>query len=80
VIVNRWFSAGSQRDWTWPRLRGEFHGSGCTLASAIAARLAQNIPMELALEAAQHYTHYSLVNAFSIAPGQQIPNRVKEMS
>ena len=80
VIVNRWFSAGSQRDWTWPRLRGEFHGSGCTLASAIAARLAQNIPIELALEAAQHYTHHSLANAFSIAPGQQIPNRVKEMS
>ena len=80
VIVNRWFSAGSQRDWTWPRLRGEFHGSGCTLASAIAARLAQQVPMEAALDAAQHYTQRSLINAFSIAPGQQIPNRVKEMS
>ena len=80
VIVNRWFSAGSQRDWTWPRLRGEFHGSGCTLASAIAARLAQHVPIEAALDTAQHYTHHSLVNAFSIAPGQQIPKRVKEMS
>ena len=80
VIVNRWFSTGDQRYWTWPRLWGEFHGSGCTLASAIAARLAQNIPMEAALDTAQQYTHHSLVNAFSIAPGQQIPNRVKEMS
>jgi len=80
MIVNRWFSTGGQRNWTWPRLLGEFHGSGCTLASAIAARLAQNIPMEVALDAAQQYTHHSLVNAFSIAPGQQIPNRVKEMS
>jgi hypothetical protein len=36
--------------------------------------------MEAALDAAQNYTQRSLVNAFSIAPGQQIPNRVKEMS
>jgi thiazole synthase ThiGH ThiG subunit len=28
------------REWRWPRLEGEFHGSGCTLAAAIAARLA----------------------------------------
>ena len=80
VIVNRWFSTGDQRNWTWPRLLGEFHGSGCTLASAIAARLAQHVPMEAALDAAQHYTQRSLASAFSIAPGQQIPNRVKEMS
>ena len=80
VIVNRWFSEGDKRDWTWPRLRGEFHGSGCTLASAIAARLAQHVPMEAALDTAQQYTQHALTNAFSIAPGQQIPNRVKEMS
>ena len=80
VVVNRWFSAGSQRDWAWPRLRCEFHGSGCTLASAIAARLAQHVPMEVALDTAQQYTQHALTNAFSIAPGQQIPNRVKEMS
>lgn len=80
VIVNRWFSSGGQRDWTWPRLRGEFHGSGCTLASAIAARLALQVPMEAALDTAQHYTQRTLASAFSIAPGQQIPDRMKEMS
>ncbi|MCX7217277.1 MAG: hydroxymethylpyrimidine/phosphomethylpyrimidine kinase [Burkholderiales bacterium] len=80
VIVNRWFSADSRRDWAWPRLRGDFHGSGCTLASAIASRLAQHVPMEAALDTAQQYTQHALTNAFSIAPGQQIPNRVKEMS
>jgi hypothetical protein len=36
--------------------------------------------MEVALDTAQQYTQYALTNAFSIAPGQQIPNRVKEMS
>lgn len=80
MIVNSWFSTDSRRDWTWPRLRGEFHGSGCTLASAIAAQLAQQVPMEAALDTAQQYTQHSLASAFSIAPGQQIPNRVKEMS
>lgn len=80
MIVNSWFSAASRRDWIWPRLRGEFHGSGCTLASAIAARLALQIPMETALDAAQHYTQRTLASAFSIAPGQHIPDRVEEMS
>ena len=79
-VANSWFSSGGQRDWTWPRLRGEFHGSGCTLASAIAARLALQVPMEAALDTAQHYTQRTLASAFSIAPGQQIPDRVKEMS
>lgn len=79
-IINSWFSMGGRRDWTWPRLRGEFHGSGCALASAIAARLALPVPMETALDAAQHYTQRTLASAFSIAPGQQIPDRVKEMS
>lgn len=79
-IINSWFSMGGRRDWTWLRLRGEFHGSGCTLASAIAARLALPVPMETALDTAQHYTQRTLASAFSIAPGQQIPDRVKEMS
>lgn len=79
-VVNSWFSAAGRRDWTWPRFDGEFHGSGCTLASAIAARLAQRMVMEAALDAAQHYTQRALVSAFHIAPGQRIPDRVKEMS
>ena len=80
MIINRWISTVGQRDWTWPRLPGEFHGSGCTLASAIVARLAQYIPMDAALDAAQHYTQRCLASAFSIAPGQHIPDRMKEMS
>jgi hydroxymethylpyrimidine/phosphomethylpyrimidine kinase len=61
-------------------LSGDYHGSGCTLASAIAAQLAQGISMEAALDAAQHYTQQSLDHAYAIAPGQQIPNRLKEKS
>lgn len=80
TIVNTWFCADGRRDWQWPRLAGEFHGSGCTLASAIAARLAQGIRIEAALDVAQRYTQHCLEQAFRIADGQLIPGRIKEMS
>ena len=79
-IINTWFHGNHQREWRWPRLSGDYHGSGCTLASAIAARLAQGISMDAALDAAQNYTQHSLANAYAIAAGQQIPNRLKETS
>jgi hydroxymethylpyrimidine/phosphomethylpyrimidine kinase len=75
VVVNRWFGADGERTWRWPRLPGEFHGSGCTLASAIAARLACGDSMERALGTAQAYCHGALADAFSIAAGQRIPQR-----
>lgn len=76
VIVNRWFDAdGREHAWRWPRLPGEFHGSGCTLASAIAARLAQGMPMQEALDGAQRYCHAALAGAYAIAPGQLMPQR-----
>ncbi|WP_058050910.1 bifunctional hydroxymethylpyrimidine kinase/phosphomethylpyrimidine kinase [Janthinobacterium sp. Ant5-2-1] len=76
MIVNRWFDAdGREHAWRWPRLPGEFHGSGCTLASAIAARLAQGVRMQDALDGAQRYCHAALSDAYAIAPGQLIPQR-----
>jgi hydroxymethylpyrimidine/phosphomethylpyrimidine kinase len=80
TIVNRWFGAGRGREWRWPRLPGQFHGSGCTLASAIAARLACGDSMERALGTAQAYCHGALADAFSIAPGQRIPLRANTNS
>jgi len=79
-IINTWFHENRKHEWRWPRLSGDYHGSGCTLASAISARLAQGDSMEAALDAAQNYTQHSLTNAYAIAAGQQIPNRLKEMS
>ncbi len=79
-IVNRWISKETQRRWQWPRLPGEYHGSGCTLASAIAARLAMKSAIEDAIEDAQHYTQHCLEHAFAIAQGQWIPDRSKESS
>lgn len=75
LVVNRWFSADGERQWQWPRLSGAFHGSGCTLAAAIAARLACGDDMQQALFTAQQYCHRALEDAFTIADGQRIPQR-----
>lgn len=75
LVVNRWFGAHGETQWQWPRLPGAFHGSGCTLASAIAARLAAGDDMQQALYGAQQYCHQTLEDAFSIAAGQRIPQR-----
>ncbi|SDD89917.1 hydroxymethylpyrimidine/phosphomethylpyrimidine kinase [Massilia sp. PDC64] len=75
-VVNRWLSAAGSREWRWPRLRGEFHGSGCTLASSIAARLALGDTMAQALELGQRYCDRTLAHAYAIAPGQRIPRRI----
>lgn len=75
TVVNRWHSADGTREWSWPRLPGQFHGSGCTLAAAIAARLALGEPHAAAFERAQLYCHEALVQSFAIAPGQRIPQR-----
>ena len=68
--------------WRWPRMPGEHHGSGCTLAAAIAALLAQvqrpgsEPAMLSALYRAQHYTWRSLQAGYRAGHGQMIPNRL----
>jgi len=60
----------------WPRLPHSYHGSGCTLASAITARLARGIALESAVMDAQSYTWNSLKNGNQLGKGQWIPRRV----
>ncbi len=74
-VVNRLFTRENHCTWTWPRLSESFHGTGCTLASAIAALLACGRSMVDAVEEAQAYCHQALQSAYAIADGQRIPNR-----
>ncbi|WP_426209952.1 bifunctional hydroxymethylpyrimidine kinase/phosphomethylpyrimidine kinase [Massilia sp. TWP1-3-3] len=79
-VINRYLGAGHghhDRLWRWPRLPGQFHGSGCTLAAAIAARLALGDDIGAALGAAQAFVHATLAGAYSIGPGQRIPRRIQ---
>lgn len=75
-VINRWFTEYQSRSWIWPRLPGTFHGSGCTLAAALAALLARGKSMAEALEQSQAYCHQTLAGAYSIAEGQSIPDRL----
>lgn len=74
-VFNYWYGADGVKQWRWPRLEGEFHGTGCTLASAIAGYLAQGSSMEEAIVHGQIWCQQALANAFSIAKGQRIPGR-----
>ena len=68
--------SGMVRSDTWPRLPGAYHGSGCTLASAIAAMLANGLELADAVREAQDYTWHALEKAFRPGMGQFIPDRM----
>ena len=59
----------------WERLPGSYHGSGCTLASAIAGYLASGASIEDAVRDAQDYTWQTLAKGFRPGRGQFIPDR-----
>ena len=75
-VVNALHDArGPVREDRWPRLPGSYHGSGCTLASALAALLARGLALEQAVREAQEYTWRTLSAGFSLGHGQAIPDR-----
>lgn len=76
VVNTLYNSEGVVRSDAWPRLPGSYHGSGCTLASALAATIANGVDMEEAARDAQEYTWQSLKLAFRPGMGQHIPDRL----
>lgn len=75
VINTLYDRSGLVREDRWPRLPGSYHGSGCTLASAIAAALANGLGVPEAVRDAQEYTWQSLAAAFRSGAGQLVPDR-----
>ena len=76
-VVNTLYSkAGIVRADTWPRLPHQYHGSGCTLASAIAAMLANGLAIPEAVREAQDYTWHALEQAYRPGMGQHLPDRL----
>jgi hydroxymethylpyrimidine/phosphomethylpyrimidine kinase len=76
VINTLYGREGVIRSDGWERLMGSFHGSGCTLSSAIAAGLAQGLDIAEAVAEAQEYTWQTLKDAFRLGMGQPIPDRL----
>ncbi|MCF7201173.1 hydroxymethylpyrimidine/phosphomethylpyrimidine kinase [Pseudomonas oligotrophica] len=67
---------GSRHDFTCARLPGSYHGSGCTLASALAGRLALGQDVVGAVRSALDYTWRTLRDAEAPGRGQYIPRRL----
>ena len=76
VINTLYGSHGTVRTDRWDRLPGSYHGSGCTLASAIAAHLASGVNVAEAVMGAQEYTWRTLAAGFRPGMGQFIPDRM----
>lgn len=76
VINTLYNEGGVVRTDSWMRLAGVYHGSGCTLASAIASLLANGLSVEEAVKEAQEFTWQALQNAFRPGMGQHIPDRL----
>ena len=76
-VVNVWHRAGATPVlFRRPRIAGQFHGSGCTLAAALAAQRALGAPLALALERAQAYVHECLARALRVGGGRLVPGRL----
>ena len=75
--VENWlFGVEPPRRFVYERLAGKFHGSGCTLSSAIAGLIAQGSDPVNAVHEALEYTHQTLMYAAAIGRGQLVPHRL----
>jgi len=75
VVNDLYHASGLLRSDSWERLPGSYHGSGCTLASAVAAGLAHGLEVGEAVREAQDYTWQALAAGFHPGMGQFIPDR-----
>jgi hydroxymethylpyrimidine/phosphomethylpyrimidine kinase len=76
-VVNTLYQRGGVlRSDSWQRLPGSYHGSGCTLAAALAANLARGLDIGDAVYEAQDYTWHALARAFRPGMGQYLPDRL----
>ncbi|WP_051229190.1 bifunctional hydroxymethylpyrimidine kinase/phosphomethylpyrimidine kinase [Paludibacterium yongneupense] len=76
-VINTLYSQdGQAQSLNWERLAGSYHGSGCTLAAAVAGLIACGMAVPEAVNEAQEYTYQTLLNAFRPGMGQFIPDRM----
>lgn len=81
VIINTLFRTNQQpREWQVERTGEgpagtEYHGTGCTLAAAIAAGRGAGLSVEAAIEQAQVFVARAVEQALRVGKGQPVPDR-----
>jgi hydroxymethylpyrimidine/phosphomethylpyrimidine kinase len=78
TIEHQLFSKGLHKIFSVMRLANEYHGSGCTLASAITAKLAHGVDLETAIQQGLNFTENALNGAQPLGKHQLFPNRFQE--
>lgn len=77
-VRNTLYSRDERKVFESERLPGEYHGSGCTLAASLAARLVLGEEVTAACRHALTYTEKSLRRALSPGHGQSLPTRLNQ--
>ena len=77
TVIDRLDTGKALYEFEHPRLKVSGHGTGCTLASAIAAQLALNTKLPDACELAGVYVHAALKNAYR--PGKGLYSVLKHI-
>ncbi|OGT29583.1 MAG: hypothetical protein A2W28_02370 [Gammaproteobacteria bacterium RBG_16_51_14] len=75
VINHLYAKENDCQSYAWERLPGRYHGSGCTLSSAITALLARGNDINTAVPLAQQYTWNTLKHGIQHGKGQLHPDR-----
>lgn len=76
IINTLYREDGHKRHFELPRRPESFHGSGCTLASAIAAFLARGRDLEPAIIEAQGFMNQAIAGGYAPGQGQHVPHRL----
>ncbi|MGM0767743.1 MAG: bifunctional hydroxymethylpyrimidine kinase/phosphomethylpyrimidine kinase [Pseudomonadota bacterium] len=75
-IINTLFSGnGEPVRWEIERVGGEYHGTGCTLAAAIAAGRAAGLSARASISQAQNFVNRAILHALEVGNGQPVPDR-----
>ncbi|WP_246166894.1 bifunctional hydroxymethylpyrimidine kinase/phosphomethylpyrimidine kinase [Marinobacter salinexigens] len=75
-IINTLYNhAPEPMRWEIERVGGEYHGTGCTLAAAIAAGRASGLSPRAAISQAQNYVNHAILHALEVGNGQPVPDR-----
>ncbi|MFO1435005.1 MAG: hydroxymethylpyrimidine/phosphomethylpyrimidine kinase [Gammaproteobacteria bacterium] len=75
-VINTLYQRTHSMHWSWPRLPHVYHGSGCTLASALATWLASGVEVTAACSLAQAFAWQSLAQAVRLGKAQYHPQRL----
>lgn len=71
-VVDRLYTASGSHKFTSRRLRGQYHGTGCALSTAIACNLAKGASLDKSVELAHGYIADILRHSAHVGLGSQI--------